>query len=792
MKSFAASLLLVAAFAATPASRAEVTGWLNWRGPHQNAVSDEKGLPEAADAKSPLWSVDFPGQSSPVIAGGRVYINGHQGDGPDLQEVTACFQADTGKLFWSHAENDFLSDTIYLRYATSSPTIDPETGNVYVQGTQGVFLAFSADGELLWKHSMMEEFGRLTFPNSRTGSPVVDHDLVITRGITSAWGAHGAASDRFYAFDKKTGQLAWESAPGSRPQDNTFSNPWLDFWGGKRVLYAAGGDSSILAINARTGEPLWRFPFAKAGAKGGINAALVRYGNTLIAVHESENIDSSEIGRLAAFRIPNPEEVKPTNATTPQVFGAQALEVWRQPGVGSLASSPIVVGDTIYEVTGTGDLCSVDAAAGKLNWKKKIGIEQRQSSPFYANGLLYIGMYVTMKDAQAGQQADSDLVANGDLLILRPGSDGAAEVSRTQVTGRCFGSPVGYDGKLYLQTDKRFYCWGRTTGGAGVAATPAPDWPAPGAPAQLQVLPYEVLLSPGQTQSFRVRMLDANGFTVGAELDSKALHWESFIPPTALVKSTLKGAFNSSGQLVAEPANQASAGQFKATYTTPEGKQLTGFFKGRILPAPPVKYDFESVTLANTTTNSAEPPTPFAYPPLPWNSARFKFEIRSKELDGVETNKALVKTVDNRFFQRAQVFFGRPDDHNYTIEADVISEGTKRKMSEVGLINQRYAFVLKGNAQQLEINSNQERLKLATPFKWTPNVWYHLKTQVAVAADGSGVAKAKAWKRGDPEPEAWTLEAPVHHVHTEGSPGLYVFAPQDQRAALDNISIQSN
>ena len=226
-------------------------GWLTWRGPLGTSVSSEKGLPQKLDAKAPLWSVDFPGQSTPVISGGRLYINGYQGDGQDLQEFTACFDAETGQELWRHGESDFLSDTIYLRYATSSPTVDPETGNIYAQHTQGLLMAFSPEGKLLWKHSMMEEFGRLTFPNSRTATPVIDHELVIIRGITSAWGAHGAAGDRFYAFDKKTGELVWSSAPGDRPQDNTFSQPWLDLWGGKRVLYSAGGDSSILAINTR-------------------------------------------------------------------------------------------------------------------------------------------------------------------------------------------------------------------------------------------------------------------------------------------------------------------------------------------------------------------------------------------------------------------------------------------------------------------------------------------------------------------------------------------------------------
>ena len=30
----------------------------------------------------------------------------------------------------------------------------------------------------------------------------------------------GAAGDRFYAFDKKTGELVWASSPGDRPKDN--------------------------------------------------------------------------------------------------------------------------------------------------------------------------------------------------------------------------------------------------------------------------------------------------------------------------------------------------------------------------------------------------------------------------------------------------------------------------------------------------------------------------------------------------------------------------------------------
>lgn len=807
---FALAASLHAAPKAKPAAPAKapaaagVHGWLDWRGPLQTGVSLEKGLPQKVDAKAALWTADFPGQSAPVIANGRLYIMGYHGEGPNLQEGVACFDAETGKLLWKQLANDFLSDIIYLRYATSSPTVDAETGQVYTQGSQGLLSCFTADGKLVWQRSLMEEFGRLTFPNNRTASPLIDRELVITRGITSSWGAHGAAGDRFYAFDKKTGELVWSSAPGERPQDNTFCRPWLGFHEGRRVLYSSGGDSSLLAINARTGEPLWRTPVAKAGAKGGINASVVQYQDTIIVTHESENLDTSDVGRMAAFKIPT--GVQPPTPQTPQVFPTQDLEKWRNP-VGALATSPVLVGDRIYQVSGFGDLCAIDAASGKVLWKKKLGIEQRQSSPFYADGLLYIAMYIAAGNEE-GKTGDE-----GEFFVVRPGEKDAEILSRSLLIGKCYGSPVGYNGKVYVQTEKKLYCFGKKGASQGLAAAPdAEKWPAPGAAKQLQIIPFEVLLQPGKSQSFRIRALDANGFTVEETVDPKTVKWETFIPPTALVKVTMKAAFNADGALTGEGP---SAGQWKAT-----AGELTGFIKGRVVSALPIKQDFETFELKETTGpglgkepialppaepgkpapaagpttwNVVEEPTAFAYPPLWWNSARFRFEVRQAPGDG--GTKAFCKTIDNKLFQRGQVFIGAPDMRGYTIEADVMSEGNRRKMSEIGVINQRYAIVLKGNAQLLEISSNQELYQgqpNTAPFKWSPGEWYRLKARVDAAKDGSGTIRAKAWKKSDPEPNAWTLELPVKTVHTHGSPGLFGFSPQEQRAWIDNVTVTPN
>src|SRR5262249_39840966 len=288
--------LLFAAHPLVARSDPAVRGWLSWRGPQQTGLSLEKNLPTRLTLEDTLWKADFPGQSAPVIANGKVYIMGYLGDGPDLQEGVACFNADTGQKLWQHLYNDFLSDTIYQRYATSSTAVDPETGDVFMQGTQGILAALSADGKLLWQHSLMEEFGRLTFPNSRTASPLIDRDLVITRGITANWGAQGPAADRFYAFDKKSGDLVWASSPGDRPKDNSYSHPYLGWLGGRRVFFTALGDGSVACVNARTGDPLWRVPLFRAG----INATVLVHNNDkVIAVYGTPY----ELGQMVALKI---------------------------------------------------------------------------------------------------------------------------------------------------------------------------------------------------------------------------------------------------------------------------------------------------------------------------------------------------------------------------------------------------------------------------------------------------------------------------------------------------------
>lgn len=754
------------ALVADCAAAAPVSGWLSWRGPEQTGVSRETGLPSKVSAQQALWVADFPGQSAPVIAGGKVFAMGYQGTGPDLQEGVACFDARTGKKLWQHLYTDFLSDTIYLRYATSSPVIDGETGNVYMQGSQGILAAFSADGRPLWHHSLMEEIGRLTFPNGRTATPVVDQDLVITRGITANWGTQGPGADRFYAFDKLTGQPVWASSPGVQPKDNSFSHPQLAWYHGRRVFFAALGDGSVVCVNARTGEPIWRVPLFRAG----INATVLVHNNDkVIAIYGTPY----ELGQMVALKMP---DVVPTHAAAgPVVLERQQLELWATPpsaGISSSTTSPILVGDTVYVVAEKGRLWAINANTGALKWNLQLGVEQRNACPLFADGKLYVPI---LDDPASKTAATADAGTTGGFYIIRPTETEGQILCQTALDGRCFGTPVAYNGKVYLQTTRHLYCWGSAADGSPPPAIADAPCPAPGKATQLQIIPSEVLLHPGEKATFRVRSLDEAGLTVDESIPLDKVKWSHYVPATAKVKAALNGEFDDKGELAAAPAPVLSAGAFEATLD-----DLKGYIRGRVMPNVPIRQDFEEFKLSETNKEGVV----FAYPPLPWIGARFKFDVREK--DG---SKVLAKTTENRFFQRATVFIGTPDMAHYVIQADVMSDGNRRKMSEVGVINQRYLIELKGNEQKLEVNSNQERLRVGTDFTWAPKVWYRLKARVDANPDGSAIVRAKAWKRDEPEPEQWTLEVPHRTAHQNGSPGLFGFSPQDMQVFIDNVEV---
>ncbi|MBI4622463.1 MAG: PQQ-binding-like beta-propeller repeat protein [Verrucomicrobia bacterium] len=733
------------------------SGWLNWRGPDQDGVSKAQvKLPDKLELGGPnhRWSYKVRGAGTPVIADGRVFAFGFYGETTDVEETLICLDVKTGAKIWEHRFRDFLSDTTYNRYAIGAPVIDAETGNIYLESTWGVVMAFNRDGKLLWEHSMMEEFGRLTFPNGRTGALVIDGPLVITDGITANWGADGPARNRFYAFDKRTGELAWFSTPGVEPIDSSFATPVFGNLGDQRVFYAGTGCGNIVCINARTGEPVWRFRLSNAG----VNADVLLLGNDrLIGIHGKENVDSTSHGRLVALKIPTAYPTGPK----PVVLGRD-VEVWRNDDFIAFSSSPLLVDNRVYSTIATGSLLCADATTGKTIWSEKLGPDQLHASPAYADGKLYVP------------------ILNGTVHVVAAGGNQAKVLSVNQMGAPCLGAPSFYGDAVFIFTKEALHCFGPKASAASVpvaAAAPAPVAPPPGPVTQIQVVPAEFALLPGESQTFTVYGLDAAGRRVRTV--SEAATFAKFIPPTALVKSEVDAEI--AGNVLKAGRNaKMSAGQLQVKWNN-----LTGITRGRIVAGLGYKENFEALPLGQKSAEGED----VGFPPLAWLGARVKWHVLEKDGSKVAANR-----LDTILFQRTMNFIGKPDLRNYTLEADVMTDGTRRVMSTVGLLNQRYLVSVAANSRILEVSSNHERVKESVPFQAQPNTWYRLKTRVDRDATGDGGwVRAKLWERAAPEPAAWTIQVRQEHLHAHGAPGVFAFSPQSlKRVYIDNLSLTAN
>ena len=153
------ALLALLLLSYSPVSAAE---WANWRGPERNGVSRETGLPN--DVEDVLWKKnDVSCRSTPIVMNDKVYIVSRIGEGEKEQERVVCMNAKTGDLIWEHRFGIFFTPIVSVRLGWTVPFGDPETGNVYAHGTQGLLFCF--DGETGKVKSV--SYTHLTLPTKR-------------------------------------------------------------------------------------------------------------------------------------------------------------------------------------------------------------------------------------------------------------------------------------------------------------------------------------------------------------------------------------------------------------------------------------------------------------------------------------------------------------------------------------------------------------------------------------------------------------------------------------------------
>jgi outer membrane protein assembly factor BamB len=734
-------LSLAALCVLTSAGLLAAADWPEYRGPARDGRSTETGLPEKWSppsqklpaGESLAWRVPYGGRSGPIVVGNRVYLQNLVGDEKTTQERLMCLNADTGKPIWERRFSIYLSDVPQHRAGWASPAADPETGNIYVFTVGAELIAVSREGKVLWSRSLVEDFGAITTHGGRTVSPIIDGGNVIVNTLSFGWGDLARTSNRYFAFDKRTGQAVWISTPQKRHYDTNYAMPVTAEVNGMRLLVVGGTDGVIHAMMAGTGEPVWQWDISKRA----INNSVVMRGTTAYVTHSEENIDTSEMGMVAAI-----------DAAAKGEVGKEQIK-WVTRGFLGGFASPVYDDQRLYHMDNGAVLGAFDLETGKRLWDRNLGTIQK-GSPVLADGKLYVG------------------TENGKFYILRPKADGVDVLDEDWLGSQqspepIIASPAVADGRVYVVSMSATYAIGkrRPAGNtsqagptAGATSSGNGEQAKAGAPAKILVFPNDVVLAPGTRQQFAARLFDANGTFIREDVADWSLE-------------QLGGTIGPDGGYRATTST-AQGGMVKATIG-----ELSGTARVRVIPPLPYSYDFEDAK--------------GEAPPRHWIHANTRYTVR--DLTGT---KGLFRPTDSSVARRVKTFIGPSDLHDYTVEADFRAAERRRQMGDVGVIAQRYAFVLFGNSQHAELHPWQaaDEMTVRAPFPWKADTWYRLKIRVENRPNGTTVARGKAWPASEPEPAAWLVEKVDTIPHRQGAPGIYTDAGSD--ISVDNIKVYAN
>lgn len=692
-------------------SSALASDWAEWRGPARDGVSHETGLPSkwSPSGENLAWKVPFGGRSAPIVMDGRVYLQNTAEKGELEQERLMCFNADTGKVLWEHRFNVYLSDVPPHRVGWASPVGDPATGNVYSLGVGGTLLALTRDGKVLWERSLGEDFGLLTTHGGRTVSPLIDGDLVITSGVTFAWGQHGRGAHRFMAFDKKTGQTMWVSAPGGRPYDTTYAAPIIWNINGTRLLIQGGSDGLVYAIKPQTGEPVWKYEISKRG----LNTGVVVYGTTAILTHSEENLDSNEMGMMVAVDATAKGEIKKEQVK------------WKTYGWQGGFSSPVIDGDRLYQIDNSANVGAFDLNTGKQLWQRTLGTIQK-ASPVLADGKLYVG------------------TESGKFFILKPNATGCEILDEEQLgtvalPEAVIASAAVANGRIYFVSDSNLYCIGKKSNATTKVHPDLPLIDPNGSATYVQVVPTELILKPGDKVNFRVRLFDAQGNFVREEASAT---W---------ALDQLKGTVTN-GQFAAATDFIAQAGSVKATVGG-----ITGSASVRVFPPLPWSENFDALAV-NTI-------------PATWVNTTMKFAVR--EVNGNKVLVKTIEGSSLLSRARAYMGPSNLSNYTIEADVDATQKRRQQGDAGVIAQRYALVLYGNGQMLHLEPWQPEVKRTVTMPFAWKPDTWYRLKLQVENLPDGKVRARGKAWLASETEPADWMIERIDPIPNRQGAPGIF-------------------
>ncbi len=196
---------------------AAAADWPCWRGPAGDDTTPEtSGWPRPDWPGPAAWTAEVgEGATSPIVAGGHVYVMGWQSD----TDTVRCLGLADGKELWRQSypcpgyPRFHLGDEGWYHGVSPTPAYDASTGALFTLSTDGDLCCWDAraGGKSVWRMNLHDSFKVPPRPQVHGGH--ADHGYTTAPLVWGKWVIVevGAPEGNLMAFDKGTGRRAWVS-----------------------------------------------------------------------------------------------------------------------------------------------------------------------------------------------------------------------------------------------------------------------------------------------------------------------------------------------------------------------------------------------------------------------------------------------------------------------------------------------------------------------------------------------------------------------------------------------------
>ncbi len=359
-------LLLSGLISQTAMGEDRALNWPQWRGPTSNAYLDSTKYPKQLSLEENLvWAVELPGEgsSTPIVWEGNIYLTCVY-EGQD----TICCLDSNGEIVWQQE----LGESRGAKHRTAtganpSPTTDGE--HVYAYFKSGLLVAYTMDGQEVWRVNLQSKFGEDTLWWDLGTSPVLTTDGVLIAVMQTG-------ESYLVSFDKATGEVVWKVDRNfSTPEesDQAYTTPILTTIDKKSVIVIFGADH-LTGTDPETGSELFAIEGFNPDSKGmwrSIASPTISDEQIIVPFGRGNYVSRVNLSNCL-------------NGSTNPI-------VWTKEAVGSDTPSPVIRGNEVYVLGDKGVVTCLDFLKGEIIWSERLPRSRNKcfSSPLLLGNLLY-------------------------------------------------------------------------------------------------------------------------------------------------------------------------------------------------------------------------------------------------------------------------------------------------------------------------------------------------------------------------------------------------------------------